>query len=361
MSLAGPVPQPVFVLRSHASQVNCLQFSASGEELVSGDLKGHVALYDLASFRPTLLWKAHSDSVLQAQLWNKTIISQGRDNELKLWQVPEKPKTLSRAAALQVPSIASPSTVELMGSTGINALGFCKFSLLAVSQAEALVALPSILQEDQVDIFHLPSLTRVHRSVAADAFVTTDRVGMVMALQLFLDAQSRLSVLIAWEDGRVALFGLLQTSDWSQPRRDASEGWELVWWQKQHKEPIMSLALAADHSVAWTVAADHLVIAYDLTQGGKTTRHATDTPGKACIVARDDQKILAIAGWDGLVRIRSIKTFKPLAILSFHRDTVNAVAFAPVMQPKQTGKPARAWVAAGSIDMRISLWEIYPS
>jgi len=82
--------------------------------------------------------------------------------------------------------------------------------------------------------------------------------------------------------------------------------------------------------------------------------------------------------------VHSCKTFKALAALPFHRDSVYAVAFAPTAPVRQATKRAapsaggdsddeddgddrldgegrpRAWLAAAGKDQRISLWELYP-
>lgn len=75
------------------------------------------------------------------------------------------------------------------------------------------------------------------------------------------------------------------------------------------------------------------------------------------------------------IRVHSAKTFKPLAVLSFHRDSVYVVAFAPTRptapigyatseseddDPAPRRKKTRAWLAAAGKDQRISLWELYP-
>lgn len=90
----------------------------------------------------------------------------------------------------------------------------------------------------------------------------------------------------------------------------------------------------------------------------------------------------------GRTRLYSAKTGKPLAVLSYHRQSLHALALASVL-PRSTGgvedegsdgesdsesdsdggdggvggtgrKAGRAWLAVGGKDERISLWEVYP-
>jgi WD40 repeat protein len=49
------------------------------------------------------------------------------------------------------------------------------------------------------------------------------------------------------------------------------------------------------------------------------------------------------------IRIFSYKTMKPLAVLSYHRDSVTSIDF---------GKENKSWLIAAS-DINISLWNIY--
>ena len=74
-------------------------------------------------------------------------------------------------------------------------------------------------------------------------------------------------------------------------------------------------------------------------------------------------------------RLYSFKTGEPLAVLSYHRMSLHAIAFAPCkpLLPKSTlageddssdeeegVRLPRAWLATGGKDDRISLWEVYP-
>lgn len=66
--------------------------------------------------------------------------------------------------------------------------------------------------------------------------------------------------------------------------------------------------------------------------------------------------------------MHSANTFKPLAVLEYHRDSVFCVAFADVVSSAQSSASlelekkimGKAWLAAAGKDERISLWELYP-
>lgn len=76
-------------------------------------------------------------------------------------------------------------------------------------------------------------------------------------------------------------------------------------------------------------------------------------PGVSQLCIRGDGKLLASAGWDHRVRVFGWKKLRPLAVLQYHTDMVQSVAFSDHQDPRQR------LLAAGSKDQRISLWSIY--
>lgn len=104
---------------------------------------------------------------------------------------------------------------------------------------------------------------------------------------------------------------------------------------------------------------------------------------------RNDGLVFATAGWDARVRVYSAKGMKELAVLKWHKEGCYAVAFADVVVPgseddgdgrdgdekgkeivKRIGtvsvkeerlRKAKTahWLAVGSKDGKVSLWDIY--
>ncbi|EGC47488.1 WD40 repeat-containing protein [Histoplasma capsulatum var. duboisii H88] len=141
------------------------------------------------------------------------------------------------------------------------------------------------------------------------------------------------------------------------------------------------------------------------------TKHA----GQQSLRIRNDAKIFATAGWDGRIRVYSCKSMRELAVLKWHHGGCYAVAFADIASPNKNGENNNAalerdaiihtgnmkagadsavdahtkteniavnlanqprslaeikeqrsrkaqfthWLAAGSKDGKISLWDIY--
>lgn len=122
----------------------------------------------------------------------------------------------------------------------------------------------------------------------------------------------------------------------------------------------------------------------------------TGHAGQQSLVVRSDGRVFATAGWDGRVRVYSVKSMRELAVLKWHREGVYAVAFAEILgqsaaedseeiggesgeghegvevvkeggggevvsvgERRAQETQQRHWLAAGSKDGKVSLWEIY--
>ena len=121
-------------------------------------------------------------------------------------------------------------------------------------------------------------------------------------------------------------------------------------------------------------------------EGPVKTTHTKHAGQQGLAVRRSDGRIFATAGWDGRVRVYSCKTLAELAVLRWHDVGCYAVAFADfgaegggegdgegrehsavaplggelsVKERRIKMAKETHWLAAGSKDGRISLWDIY--
>ncbi|KAK8161098.1 quinon protein alcohol dehydrogenase-like superfamily [Phyllosticta citrichinensis] len=103
------------------------------------------------------------------------------------------------------------------------------------------------------------------------------------------------------------------------------------------------------------------------------TKHA----GQQSLAVRSDGRLLATAGWDGRARVYSTRTLREMAVLKWHAEGCYAVGFGDVLdgdeRDEDGGQGALAhvrrrreervagvhWVAAGSKDGKVSLWDVY--
>lgn len=396
--MALPAPSPIHLLRSHSSAVSTLFISTDNERIYSGDSTGQAVVTSTRSLRPLTSWKAHTDSLLGIEEWGSQIITHGRDNKLHVWARPEESASIRQGHA----TLSDLSTPTKCYSMDVNALNYCRFSLLVIAGAstqEGLLAVPNLVESALADIWSLPSRQRLHAAIgdpldtSATAFSdgrSGSKSGIIMSIHLFYSASSapssstsarELRLLCAYEDGSVVL---RQRNAPENKQTVEGRGWEVVWKSKLHVESVMAMAVSSSCAFALTVSADHLVGRYDLS---KTQEEASEsTPagtvfktkhsGNGAVAIRSDGRVCAIGGWDGKVRLYSTKTLKLLGTLVHHKQGCQAVTFASHILPlggdlkgddssddedgitMEEKYAVGRWMIAGSTDAKVSIWAL---
>jgi WD40 repeat protein len=273
---------------------------------------------------------------------------------------------------------------------------------LSTTQDQAkslLVAVPGT-KEGHVDIFSLPSERRIYSVSPAEE----GKTGMVMALRI-LHINSSLYLIVGTESGLTSV----------QKLNSNSNRWETTYISKPHTQPVLSLDVtsvtpsltttSASDVRYFTSSADALITLnpiQKLDENKPLKTSQTKHSGQQSLSIRSDGKIFATGGWDGRVRVYSAKSLKELAVLKWHKEGVYGVAFAEIRSGsseenanaeskdatketseeiaigssslEQTIVPRRGsivrkkredkareihWLAAGSKDGKVSLWEVY--
>ncbi|KAH7884546.1 WD40-repeat-containing domain protein [Phlebopus sp. FC_14] len=396
-----PPPSPLHVLRTHTGPVSVLFFSSDNERIYSGDAKGRVAITSSRTLRAIANWAAHSDALLGVEELENQIISHGRDNKIHVWERPREPESIREGAAASLTDLSIPS---LRYSLDVNALNYCRFSLLPMTSQNngplALIALPNLVESSLADIWTLPDCSRLHAAIGDPQNISTTNfsdgrsgrktAGIVMSIHLFhasqtspstSKAQRELRLLCAYEDGGVILRRRTSAED---KKTVEGRGWEVIWRSRLHVESVMAMVVSKDSNFALTVSADHLVGKYDLVSNASGPgisemlpgiTFQTKHPGNASIAIRDDGRVCAIGGWDGKVRLYSTKTFKPLGTLVYHKESCQALMFASPFNEGPTGDDGASdedadyvtveekrqrsrWLIAAGRDTRVSIWRL---
>ncbi|KAL9597308.1 MAG: hypothetical protein Q9219_005232 [cf. Caloplaca sp. 3 TL-2023] len=216
-----------------------------------------------------------------------------------------------------------------------------------------------------------------------------------MALNIQAES-TRLQVVAGYESGHTMVF--VQSDPGAQFQR--------LYSALSHTQPILSIAILPSRDSYITSAADAVVAKHPLPafQGiWKTelkpykvvqTKHS----GQQGLHVRSDGKIFATAGWDARVRVYSAKSMKEVAVLKWHKLGCYSTAFAevlnhtdikieddPAIKEEQVEEEAASeknlvhqssavntvqrrrdakaqsthWLAAGSKDGKVSLWDIF--
>ncbi|WFD30378.1 Astra associated protein 1 Asa1 [Malassezia sp. CBS 17886] len=351
-----PAPSPYWVLRQHApSPVHTVEFANGGELLVVGDADGRVSITGLRDLRPVVMWRAHSAALLRASAWRNYIVTHGRDNCVCAWTMPETAASVTSGAPNAAPGPAP--TLQLR--VDVNTLNYCAYDMVLIPDTHGLhgwLAVPNTVDSAWIDVYALPSRQRVAEAVGRSGTVQcgSTRPPITMSVRITLTAHAVLLV-GGYEDG------------------------SLVWAHKPHRESIMSMCLGPDASHVYSVGADDRIVCTALTPDATPHISGDQHPGNACVAVRGDARVLAVGGWDAMVRVFALPAMQPLAVLAYHKDSVYAAAYTPAagsphfvdlcddsssedergagpLQPSAHVHSDR--FACGGKDGRVSLWDV---
>ncbi|TFK27190.1 WD-40 repeat-containing protein [Coprinopsis marcescibilis] len=389
-----PPPAPVHLLRGHTAAITALSISDDNERVYSGDASGNVIISSTRTLRAISSWNPHTDSILGVEEFGSNIVT---DHKLHVWtRIEDLPSEQRVGGSATMSAVSTPT---LSYSMDVNALNYCRLSLLALpdiseetatssgSQRE-LIALPNLVDSSTADIWLLPQCDRLHAAIGKDSdkpIFTNGKpsTGIIMSLHLYSNSETAsvnsptsLRLLCAYENGSVAL--RKYTRDY-QLKSVEGKGWDIIWTHKAHVETIMAMTVSKTNTFALTVSVDHLIGRYELTEDKSPVHstHRTKHAGNACIALRDDGKVCAVGGWDGSIRLFSTKSFKSLGALKYHKASCQALTFAHYDPANDTDKGASIdkeededdldeideaerslWLLAGGKDNRLSIWSL---
>jgi WD40 repeat protein len=268
----------------------------------------------------------------------------------------------------------------LLHSLKSNTISFCSISackgsgdadsILVAGPAEALGA---------VEVVQLPSESKLH----AIPPTAGTRPSMLMSLQLLNLSNIGLTLITAYESGAVAIRAL-----------SVEKKWTTLYESKCHTQPVLSVAAVPSSNIFFSSAADASIVKHSLPVDVDSKKDDEDKvviktghSGQQGLVVRDDGRIFATAGWDSRVRVYSSKTCVEVAVLKWHKEACYSLAFARVLEEEEkidqnqsltaptniqaqtlipSAKERRLhkmkythWLAAGSKDGKVSLWDIF--
>ncbi|KAF8247818.1 WD repeat-containing protein, partial [Wilcoxina mikolae CBS 423.85] len=370
---APPPPKPAYILRGHLSPVHAITFLTNNQYLLTADASGICILWLLTTRRPIAVWNAHTNSILSVAEWcprdlaspDRRIITHGRDNKIRVWKLPRPEDDVCTTLPADEGTVTGKAP-WMVASLEVNALNFCGFGFCqdlyttmddAAEYRDALIAVPSALDSQAVDIFTLPSTRRVHTRISPP-----ETTGMAMALALRFVEEGTLTLIAGYESGHVFVFHHIPTRG----------KWEVTYSSQPHSQPILSLAVQPEYFL--TTSADSLIIRHPLGSAeGEVVKLDTKHSGLQSVCVRSDGKLFATAGWDGRFRVFKTKGgMKEVAVLKWHTVGCYAVAFAEVLEEEEgeegemsvevarvRRETRKHWVAGGAKDGKVSLWEVF--
>ncbi|KAG0048535.1 Guanine nucleotide binding protein (G protein), beta polypeptide 1-like [Gryganskiella cystojenkinii] len=324
----------------------------------------------------------------QGSWWDETgfLLSHGRDHVIHVWDLRAILLGTDRRKGSKIPTASAISKPEPVYSLPVNALNFCAMSVLVIESLQLksaqasgsapnstlssisttyqhlYIAVPSTKDVSLIDVYDLVKPERtfaaVGRSVSSvpggvNPLSRSDR-SAAMAIRIFRtqpeihdvdssigsrEQRQQLHMMIGYECGTVALFRE-ETLSAAVPVTLDSKGapkrkMEVVWSIQCHQEPVVSLDVSKDLRYGISCGADNTLVKYMLSsplQGVPETTKVSlrSSGGRGELRIRSDNKIVAVAGWDGNIRIFAFKSLKPLAVLKYHREALNGLALAEI-------------------------------
>lgn len=376
-----PAAQPTYIFRGHASAVQALIFFRNNSALASADADGYVVVWSVAIKRPVAVWRAHEASILGIEIWgNERLITQGRDSKLLVWDVSSLFESSSEfSLVLPTENHAEHRRLPwLLHTLDVTTLNFCSFASCAYKPtkqgtedddtSEALLIAVSGSTDSEIELYQLPDQTK-KGLITAPQDNGGKAAGMVMALKMFTDASGVLTIISAYENGQNCVF----------KRVVDAMTWQQTYSNKLHTQPILSLDVAPALDFYFTSGADSIVVKHALAEGKFVKDVQTKHSGQQGLHVRSDGRIFATAGWDHKGRVYSAKSLKELAVLQWHKESCYSIAFAAVAdqnsqvatstavvsaspkiaQAREAKVQATHWLALGSKDGKVSLWDIY--
>ena len=206
-----------------------------------------------------------------------------------------------------------------------------------------------------------------------------------MAVSMFHHPQtSQLTVIAGYESGHTVVSRLSPTYSW-----------QVLYTAQPHTQPILSLDISALRDFYLTSSADATIAKHPIPIVAETLRPTIESlplktlqtkhSGQQSLRIRNDGKVFATAGWDSKVRVYATKSLKELGVLKWHKEGCYSVAFADVKDETPEGEASgdiggelvkkstemtvkqerlwkaktAHWLAVGSKDAKVSLWDIY--
>ncbi|KAB8342841.1 hypothetical protein FH972_022439 [Carpinus fangiana] len=373
-----PPALPTYILRGHACPVHALTFFHQNSRLASGDADGYIVVWSVSIKRPVVVWQAHAASILGIQSWGDgKLISQGRDGKILVWAWSNSDE-ISPGWSTVLPAEQPDEHRRhpwLLHTLDISTLNFCSFVTCPYTPpqadpddreaTQALLVAVAGAKDSEIEIYQLPG--QQQKAVITGPLDNAGKAaGMVMALQMFDDSDKVLTVLAAYENGQTCIF-----------KRVADAGsWLQTYSSKPHTQPVLSLDMTPTADCYFTSAADGIVARHPLSAEVTAKELKTRHPGQQGLRVRSDGEIFATAGWDAHARVYSAAALKELAALKWHKEGCYSIAFATikvqadasadavthtrtVAQTREEKAQTTHWLAVGSKDGKISLWDIY--
>ncbi|KAF9155648.1 Guanine nucleotide binding protein (G protein), beta polypeptide 1-like [Linnemannia schmuckeri] len=314
---------------------------------------------------------------------NLSDINKGHQTVVPILSLPVNALNFCKMAILSIDSNEPPARLATSstttGATETTAMR-TGAGVLRKTHRHIYVAVPSPTTSSLIDIY---DMTKPERTFAAVGPFDTSanfhsssaipsgsdkKWGSAMSIKLFLSRvragdqgnfpstdEEALHMLVGYEDGSVTLFrdstvastaGTPATTNSANTAKKGKRAMEVVWSTKYHREPVLAVDVSSKAGFAISCGSDNVLVKYDLSSSLQGTPEVVKAALKANGMAdgkiRSDERVIALAGWDGRIRLFSSKTLKPLAVLKYHREGLYCLGFADIKEQHEQQEESEA-------------------
>ncbi|KAJ2781607.1 Astra associated protein 1 Asa1 [Coemansia interrupta] len=350
--------QPDFVFRGHQAAVNSVRFFGDDRFLVSGDQDGVLIVWNMLLKRQLAQVKdAHSAAILSVcGVGDSTVITQGRDNKLKVWELD---------------ATEFSGSLDLVQSIDVDSINFCKFGYCVSDKTVWITAL-SDAGSGSAFLYGLENKKKIGFSIGRRTRMKTSADGREdspMCLKMEAIADRRFKLLVAYESTVLQCFEI--SVDTSLDTCTAKCTGSVT---TDHDEPIMSLDYDTQQHLVYTCAADNKVCCYSV--GEKDIIVCAAAPSLLPNAGGSDirrfylgaKSLVVVAGWDYCIHLFDGDLLKSICSIPFHRAGLTSVDMSSLglasesqisneaVRQRWNSRPR--WLVAASRDSRISLWDV---
>eukprot|EP00088_Acartia_fossae_P006909 TRINITY_DN1319_c0_g1_i10.p1 TRINITY_DN1319_c0_g1~~TRINITY_DN1319_c0_g1_i10.p1 ORF type:complete len:334 (-),score=12.98 TRINITY_DN1319_c0_g1_i10:135-1136(-) len=327
----APNPAVYLTAKSPVTSLAFFQTETSTQDfLLVGSSVGTLSIYDCSIWRLKCSIKVSEKGILWCEGSKDNIFVQSRFEGLKVYQFSPKNEN---DACLELAQFY------------ISHEGFCK-GFIHEDSGNIHLFLPSDGSKLTICNFKQKFIRPVH-SLNAESKFKNKKFGTLMASKILRENE----VITGYENSEIIL--------WNWRKNEV-----LTTFPVPECGTIMSIATSLNNGPFVIVAGAEnkiVVLKYDENHFTVIKEHEITNAGIGVLGLRPDVPILTCGGWDHRIRLFSFKypeKLKPLAVLDFHSEAVESMAFSK--RPLRTGIcRGKTCTAAGSKDGKISIWTLY--
>ncbi|VVC44131.1 WD40/YVTN repeat-like-containing domain,WD40 repeat, conserved site,WD40 repeat,WD40-repeat-containing [Cinara cedri] len=309
--MSKTAPLPIFTLQCEKYIAQCMLFNLDFHILYAGTQTGEILIYDLESNRLKNVKKANTLCILSLELFKSPnrLVSQNKTGEVQFWQIDG-------------------FELVLCYTLSTNEIGFCKLASYKTNMI--------LCKGDKSTVSCFSTIT--YNKITVIDPQQNDDLGDIMVIKSidsYVFCGYEANTIVVWKED--CIINMLN-----------------------FPELECLIALDVDSNVTKGICAgsSNMINSFHIENDQLHFKKSIKitNPGVNTLQVRPDNKIVAAACWDHMVRLFSWKSMKLLVILDSHSTGVLNIVYS---ESRETFWKAKYILAIANKDNRITLWDVY--